>query len=105
MGFYSMAFQGIAPFGSLLAGWLSRRFDVREVVLASAVLILLAADAFGMQIRRIRRSARPVNQRLGISLLPPRELIPLWKRSRHIDPHWPRCSLRGMVKLAGQHAK
>mgnify|MGYP000240229010 CR=1 FL=1 len=66
MGFYSMAFQGTAPFGSLLAGWLSRSLGVREVVLGSAVIIVLGAIAFATQIKRLRQSARPVYLRLGI---------------------------------------
>jgi MFS family permease len=66
MGFYSMAFQGTAPFGSLLTGWLSLRLGVREVVFGSAALVVLAALAFASQLGRLRRSARPVYERLGI---------------------------------------
>ena len=66
MGFYSMAFQGTAPFGSLLTGLLSRWIGVREVVFGAAVLIVLAAIAFASQLRRLRQSARPVYERLGI---------------------------------------
>lgn len=66
MGFYSMAFQGTAPFGSLLAGWLSQLFGVREVVLASALVTLLGALVFATQLEKLRRSARPVYRRLGI---------------------------------------
>jgi MFS family permease len=66
MGFYSMAFQGTAPFGSLLTGLLSGLVGVREVVLGSAVVVLLAAIAFASQLGRLRRSARPVYERLGI---------------------------------------
>jgi MFS family permease len=60
LGFYSMAFQGTAPFGSLLAGWLSGFVGIREVVLGSAVLIVLSAALFATQLKRLRRSARPV---------------------------------------------
>jgi MFS family permease len=66
MGFYGMAFQGTAPFGSLLAGWLSHVIGVREAVMGSAVIILLAAFTFATQLRRLRASARPVSVRLGI---------------------------------------
>jgi MFS family permease len=66
MGFYSMAFQGTAPFGSLLAGWLSHLVGVREVVLGSSVIIILASLTFATQLRRLRRHARPVYVRLGI---------------------------------------
>jgi MFS family permease len=66
MGFYSMAFQGTAPFGSLLAGWLSGVIGVREVVFGSAVLIVASAVVFATQLGKLRKSARPVLQRLGI---------------------------------------
>ncbi len=33
MGYYSMAFQGTAPFGSLLTGWLTQVWSIRQVVL------------------------------------------------------------------------
>jgi MFS family permease len=66
MGFYSTAFQGTAPLGSLLAGWLSHLIGAREVVLGSAVVILLGTIAFASQLAKIRRHARPIYQRLGI---------------------------------------
>lgn len=66
MGFYSMAFQGTAPFGSLLTGWLSRLVGVREVVLGSAVIVVVSALVFLSQLQRLRQSARPVYVRLGI---------------------------------------
>jgi MFS family permease len=66
MGFFGMAFQGAAPFGSLLAGWLADRVGVRAVVLGSGVLVLLGGLAFATQLPRLRRPARPVYARLGI---------------------------------------
>jgi hypothetical protein len=46
MSFFGMAFQGAAPFGSLLAGWLAGVARVRAVVLGSGVLVLLGGLAF-----------------------------------------------------------
>lgn len=66
MGFYSMAFQGAAPFGSLTAGWLTRLIGVRDVVLGSAVVVVVGGLVFATQLRKLRRSARPLYQRLGI---------------------------------------
>lgn len=66
MGFYSMAFQGTAPFGSLLTGLLSHWIGVREVVLGSAGIIVVAAITFATQLPRLRKSAQPVYERLGI---------------------------------------
>jgi MFS family permease len=66
MSFFGMAFQGAAPFGSLLAGWLAGHVGVRAVVTGSGVLVLLGGLAFATQLPRLRRHARPVYARLGI---------------------------------------
>lgn len=66
MGFYGMAFQGAAPFGSLLGGWLAGVIGARAVVLGSGGIVLLGALAFATQLPRLRRHARPVYTRLGI---------------------------------------
>ena len=66
MGFFGMAFQGAAPFGSLLAGWLAGIVGVRAVVLGSGAVAIAAGLAFATQLPRLRRHARPVYARLGI---------------------------------------
>lgn len=66
MGYYSMAFQGTAPFGSLLTGWLTQMWSIRQVVLGSSIIIALAAIVFATQLPRLRRTARPAYIRLGI---------------------------------------
>ena len=62
MGFFGMAFQGAAPFGSLLAD----SVGVRAVVAGSGALVLLDGLVFATQLPRLRRHARPVYARLGI---------------------------------------
>ncbi len=66
MGFYGMAFQGVAPFGSLLGGWLAGLAGARTVVLGSGILVIGGGLAFALQLPRLRRHARPVYTRLGI---------------------------------------
>jgi MFS family permease len=66
MGFFGMAFQGAAPFGSLLAGWLATRVGPAVVVLGSGIVVLAGGIAFATQLSRLRRHARPVLSRLGI---------------------------------------
>ena len=66
MSFFGMAFQGAAPFGSLLAGWVAGFYGVRAVVTGSGVLVILGALLFAAQLPRLRRAARPVYARLGI---------------------------------------
>lgn len=66
MSFYGMAFQGVAPFGSLLGGWLAVRIGSRPVVLGSGMLVMAGGLAFATHLPRLRRHARPVYARLGI---------------------------------------
>lgn len=66
MGFYGMAFQGVAPFGSLLGGWLAGVIGARSVVLGSGLLVIAAGLTFASQLPRLRRHARPIYARLGI---------------------------------------
>jgi MFS family permease len=66
MSFFGMSFQGAAPFGSLLAGWLAGFVGVRWVVTGSGVLVLLGALVFALHLPSLRRHARPVYARLGI---------------------------------------
>jgi MFS family permease len=66
MSFYGMAFQGAAPFGSLLAGALADRVGAPAVVFGSGVVCLAAGLAFAALLPRLRERARPVYARLGI---------------------------------------
>lgn len=66
MGFYGMAFQGVAPFGSLLGGWLAGAYGSRPVVLGAGLVVIAGGATFATQLPRLRRHARPVYTRLGI---------------------------------------
>jgi len=66
MSFFGMAFQGTAPFGSLLGGWLAARYGPSSIVLGSGVIVLTAGGAFASSLPRLRRSARPVLVQRGI---------------------------------------
>ena len=43
MSFYTMAFIGVAPFGSLIAGFAASRIGAPRTVMAGGVLCMLAA--------------------------------------------------------------
>jgi len=58
MAVYSMMFMGMAPIGSLLAGWLAHRFGAAEVVFASGVACVIAAAVFGRGLPKLRIAAR-----------------------------------------------
>jgi MFS family permease len=66
MGFYTMAFLGTAPFGSLLAGAISARLGAPTTVLLSGVLCLVAAAWFARELPAIRALVRPIYRRMGI---------------------------------------
>ena len=66
LSFYTMAFLGTAPFGSLLAGAISSRIGAPHTVIVSGVLSLAAAAWFARELPHIRAIVRPIYQRLGI---------------------------------------
>ena len=66
MAFYSMAFQGMAPFGSLLAGSLAARFGAPVTVTVSGVACALGSVWFASRLPQIRQIVRPIYVRLGI---------------------------------------
>ena len=66
MSFYTMSFLGTAPFGSLLAGWLSTHIGAPHTVLLSGVLCLATAAWFSQELPEIRALVRPIYVRMGI---------------------------------------
>jgi MFS family permease len=66
MSFYSMSFQGMAPFGSLLAGWMAAKIGAPHTVMICGVLCIVGAAIFLTQLKMIRQLVRPIYVRLGI---------------------------------------
>jgi MFS-type transporter involved in bile tolerance (Atg22 family) len=66
MSFYTMSFLGTAPFGSLLAGWLSTRIGAPQTVFLSGVLCVATAGWFARELPFIRTLVRPIYVRMGI---------------------------------------
>lgn len=66
MAFYSMAFQGMAPFGSLMAGMLAAHIGTRWTLAVSGILCISGSLWFASNLREIRTLLRPVYVRLGI---------------------------------------
>ena len=54
MSFYTMAFMGMGPFGSLLAGHLAESFDAPTAVLVGGAACIVGAIAFGPWLARIK---------------------------------------------------
>jgi MFS family permease len=66
MSYYTMAFVGMAPFGSLLAGGLAHAIGAPRTVIVSGVACILGSLWFWSRMRAIRTDMRPIYQRLGI---------------------------------------
>jgi MFS family permease len=66
MAFYSLAFQGVAPFGSLIAGWLASRIGAPNTLVAGGILCCVGAAVFTLELPRIRALVRPIYRELGI---------------------------------------
>jgi len=66
MSLYAMAFMGMAPFGSLLAGTLASRIGAPTTVMLGGIACLGAAAWFYSRLPMIRDLVRPIYVRLGI---------------------------------------
>jgi MFS family permease len=66
MAYYSMAFQGIAPFGSLIAGAVAARIGAPWTIIGGGALCLIGAAAFHRELPNLRRLVRPIYRYMGI---------------------------------------
>lgn len=66
MAFYTMAFMGTAPFGSLLAGGLAARIGAPQTILFGGIACVLGAIVFGRVLPELRRQVRPIYEERGI---------------------------------------
>jgi MFS family permease len=66
MSFYTMAFMGLSPFGSLFAGVLAARIGANNTLLWGGVFCIIAAIIFAFQLPKLRSFVRPVYIQKGI---------------------------------------
>ena len=74
MSYYTMAFVGMAPFGSLLAGSMASAIGAPWTVIANGSAVLVGAAWFWTQLPAVRREIRPIYREMGI--LPPEQPAP-----------------------------
>jgi MFS family permease len=74
MSYYTAAFVGMAPFGSLLAGSLAHWIGAPHTVILTGTCCILGAAWFWSRRRDIRNEMRPIYIQLGIVEAPP-ELV------------------------------
>jgi len=66
MSYYTMAFMGMAPFGSLLAGTMAHNFGAPRTVLMTGSVVLVGAGWFMTRLPALRQQIRPIYQEMGI---------------------------------------
>jgi len=66
MSFYTMAFMGMAPFGSLFSGMLANRIGVSNTLVISGLCCILAAVIFAFNLPSLRKTVRPIYVKMGI---------------------------------------
>jgi MFS family permease len=66
MSFYTMAFMGTAPFGSLLAGSVAERIGAPYTLMFGGLGCILGALWFASTLPALRRAVRPIYVRIGI---------------------------------------
>lgn len=66
MSYYTMAFVGMAPFGSLVAGAMAHAIGAPRTVVISGIACILGGIWFTSQLPAIRKDMRPIYERLGI---------------------------------------
>jgi MFS family permease len=70
MSLFSMMIVGMAPFGSLLAGWAADQFGAPLVVAVGGGFCAIAGVVFARQLPRLREAAKPILAARGITLDP-----------------------------------
>jgi MFS family permease len=71
MAFYTMAFMGTTPFGSLMAGALASRIGAPHTIAIGGAACIVGAAIFARALPEIREQVRPIYRARGI--LPPLE--------------------------------
>jgi MFS family permease len=68
MSYYTMAFVGMAPFGSLLAGSMASAIGAPLAVIINGAAVVVGAGWFASRLPAVRRVVRPIYQEMGILL-------------------------------------
>lgn len=66
MALYTVAFIGVAPFGSLLAGVVATRVGAPVTLMGCGVLCIVGAAVFARQLPNLREIVRPIYEERGI---------------------------------------
>jgi MFS family permease len=67
MSFYAMAFMGVAPFGSLLAGSLANLVGVTSAIVIGGAVCIFASMVFAAKIPILKKLVRPIYDKIALS--------------------------------------
>ena len=89
MSFYTMAFMGMTPFGSLLAGTLASQIGAPMTLLLGGVACIAGALTFASRLSSLRLHVRPIYVARGILPGPrrPRPRNVFMSPNRSLFPH------------------
>jgi MFS family permease len=66
MSLYAMAFMGMVPFGSLLAGSLADTIGTPETIMLSGICCILGSVVFAFKLPAIRKISQPIYREKGL---------------------------------------
>jgi MFS family permease len=66
MSFYAISFQGVAPFGSLIAGAVASRIGAPYTLMIGGAICIVGAAIFASQLPVLRQLIRPIYAQIGI---------------------------------------
>jgi MFS family permease len=66
MSYYTMAFFGAAPFGSLFAGMLAHRIGAPHTVIVTGACCIAGSIWFTFELPKVRVAMRPIYQQMGL---------------------------------------
>jgi predicted MFS family arabinose efflux permease len=72
MSYYTMAFVGSTPFGSLLAGMLAQRIGAPHTVILTGSFCVAGSLWFTLELPKVKAIMRPIYEQMG--LLPARDI-------------------------------
>ena len=66
MSYYTMAFVGMAPFGSLMAGFLAHRYGAPHTVVLTGAFCVAGSLWYATELPKIKAVMRPIYQEMGL---------------------------------------
>jgi MFS family permease len=75
MAYYTMAFLGASPLGSLAAGLMAERAGAPVTILIGGVVCLAAGLAFWLELPKLRKLMRPIYEAHGMIAVPAADAV------------------------------